>query len=40
MGRSLARKLIEEHLVAGRAVAGEEIGIGVWASRAWCRPAR
>jgi aconitate hydratase len=29
MGQSLARKLIEAHLVAGRAVAGEEVGIGV-----------
>ncbi|HEX6211902.1 MAG TPA: aconitate hydratase [Methylomirabilota bacterium] len=29
MGRSLTRKLIEEHLVAGRAVGGEEVGIGV-----------
>ncbi len=29
MGKSLARKLIEAHLVAGRAVAGEEVGIGV-----------
>jgi aconitate hydratase len=29
VGRSLARKLIESHLVAGTAVAGEEIGIGV-----------
>jgi aconitate hydratase len=27
MGRSLARKLIESHLVAGKAVAGEEIGL-------------
>jgi aconitate hydratase len=29
MGQSLTRKLIEAHLVAGRAVAGEEVGIGV-----------
>jgi aconitate hydratase len=29
VGRSLARKLIESHLVAGTPVAGEEIGIGV-----------
>jgi len=29
MGLSLTRKLIESHLVAGRAVAGEEVGIGV-----------
>src|SRR5262245_8629048 len=29
MGLSLARKLIEGHLVAGRAVVGEEVGIGV-----------
>jgi aconitate hydratase len=29
MGRSLTRKLIEDHLVAGRAVVGEEVGIGV-----------
>ncbi len=29
MGRSLARKLIESHLVAGTPVAGEEIGISV-----------
>ena len=29
MGRSLTRKLIESHLVAGKAVAGDEIGIGV-----------
>jgi aconitate hydratase len=29
MGRSLTRKLIEEHLVAGKPVAGEEIGIAV-----------
>ena len=29
MGRSLTRTLIEEHLVAGRAVVGEEVGIGV-----------
>jgi aconitate hydratase len=28
-GRSLARQLIESHLVAGKAVAGEEIGLGV-----------
>jgi aconitate hydratase len=29
MRQSLTRKLIESHLVAGRAVAGEEVGIGV-----------
>src|ERR1051325_773900 len=29
MGRSLTKKLIEAHLVAGKAVAGEEIGLGV-----------
>ena len=29
MALSLTRKLIEAHLVSGRAVAGEEIGIGV-----------
>ena len=29
MGRSLARQLIESHLVTGKAVAGEEIGITV-----------
>ncbi|MGH7389948.1 MAG: aconitate hydratase [Candidatus Rokuibacteriota bacterium] len=29
MGRSLARKLIESHLASGKAVAGEEIGLGV-----------
>jgi aconitate hydratase len=29
VGRSLARKLIESHLVAGKAVAGEEIGVSV-----------
>ncbi|MBI4254430.1 MAG: aconitate hydratase, partial [Candidatus Rokubacteria bacterium] len=29
MGRSLTRKLIESHLVAGQAVAGEEIGLSV-----------
>jgi aconitate hydratase len=29
MGRSLTRKLIESHLVAGKAVAGEEIGLSV-----------
>jgi aconitate hydratase len=29
MGRSLTRKLIEAHLVAGKPVAGEEIGISV-----------
>lgn len=29
MGRSLTRKLIESHLVAGKPVAGEEIGIAV-----------
>ncbi len=29
MGRSLARKLIEAHLVAGKPQVGEEIGIGV-----------
>jgi predicted aconitate hydratase len=29
MGLSLARKLIEAHLVAGRAVVGEEVGIAV-----------
>ena len=29
MGRSLTRKLIESHLVAGQAVAGEEIGLAV-----------
>ncbi|HEU4368181.1 MAG TPA: aconitate hydratase [Methylomirabilota bacterium] len=29
MGRSLARKLIESHLVAGKAVAGDEVGIAV-----------
>jgi len=29
MGASLARKLIEAHLVGGRAVLGEEVGIGV-----------
>jgi len=29
MGQSLTRKLIENHLVAGRAVIGEEVGIGV-----------
>jgi aconitate hydratase len=29
MGLSLTRKLVESHLVAGRAVVGEEIGIGV-----------
>jgi aconitate hydratase len=28
MGRSLTRKLIESHLVVGKAVAGEEIGLG------------
>ncbi len=27
MGKSLARKLIESHLVAGKPVAGDEIGI-------------
>src|SRR5688500_17338037 len=27
MGRSLAKKLIESHLMAGKAVAGEEIGL-------------
>ena len=29
MGKSLARKLIESHLVSGRAVVGEEVGIAV-----------
>jgi aconitate hydratase len=29
MGLSLARKLIEAHLVSGRAVLGEEVGVGV-----------
>jgi len=29
MGRSLTRKLIESHLAAGRAVAGEEIGLAI-----------
>ena len=29
MGRSLARKLVESHLVAGKAVAGEEVGLRV-----------
>ncbi|MCL6641410.1 MAG: aconitate hydratase, partial [Candidatus Rokubacteria bacterium] len=29
MGRSLTAKLIESHLVAGKPVAGEEVGIGV-----------
>jgi aconitate hydratase len=29
MGRSLTRKLIESHLVAGKAVAGDEIGLGI-----------
>jgi aconitate hydratase len=29
MGASLTRKLVERHLVAGRAVLGEEVGIGV-----------
>jgi len=29
MGRSLTRKLVEAHLVAGKAVAGEEIGLGI-----------
>ena len=29
MGRSLARKLIESHLVAGTPIVGEEIGIRV-----------
>jgi aconitate hydratase len=29
MGRSLARKLIESHLVTGRPVAGEEIGLAI-----------
>ena len=27
MGKSLTRQLIESHLVAGKAVAGEEIGV-------------
>jgi predicted aconitate hydratase len=29
MGRSLTRKLVEQHLVAGKAVVGEEVGISV-----------
>ena len=29
MGRSLTRKLIESHLAAGKAVAGEEIGLSI-----------
>src|SRR5919197_1165784 len=29
VGRSLTRKLIESHLAAGKAVAGEEIGLGI-----------
>src|ERR1043165_1436371 len=29
MGKSLTHKLIESHLVAGKAVAGEEIGLSV-----------
>ena len=29
MGRSLTHKLIESHLAAGKAVVGEEIGLGV-----------
>ena len=29
MGQSLTRKLIQSHLVAGKPVAGEEIGISI-----------
>jgi len=29
MGLSLARKLIESHLVAGKPVVGEEVGISI-----------